>query len=123
MYKKVFGMWVKPEKVKISSELPGLTFCGFKIRKDFMPEPVEPYKLMAGLMKPSSTLPNYEALHGKLLSYQILLHFCDDDHPFKSYIEHCLAITSKLVADLPKRFTKEQLDRLWRGGPKQAAYG
>lgn len=123
MYEKVFGMWVKPEKIKVSTELAGLTFCGFKIKSDLMPEPVEPYKLMAGLMKPSSTLPDYEALHGKLLSYQILLHFCDDDHPFKRYIEHCLATTSKLVVDLPKRFTKEQLDRLWRGGPKQAANG
>nr|QXV86603.1 RNA-dependent RNA polymerase [Mamastrovirus sp.] len=123
MYRNVFGMWVKPEKVKISTSLIGLTFCGFTITKDLMPIPTEPYKLMAGLLKPSALLPNLEALHGKLLSYQILLHFLDDEHPFKCYIEHCLAVTSKLVVDLPRRFTKEQLDRLWRGGPKVLSNG
>nr|QXV86415.1 RNA-dependent RNA polymerase [Mamastrovirus sp.] len=119
MYKDIFGMWVKPEKIKISQTPIGLTFCGFVIGEHFNPQPAQPFKLMAGLIKPSSVLPDLESLHGKLLSYQILLHYCDDEHPFKQYIEKCLAITSKLVGKKwPRRFTREQLEYLWRGGPK-----
>lgn len=119
MYKNVFGMWVKPEKVKVQRELPGLTFCGFEITPDYQPRPAQPYKLMAGLLKPACKLPDINALHGKLLSYQILTHFCDDDHPFKRYIERCLSITAERASsELPRRFTDEQLERLWRGGPR-----
>lgn len=121
MYKEVFGMWVKPEKVKVSTKLEGLTFCGFLIGKDFCPIPAQPFKLMASLLKPAAVLPNIESLHGKLLSYQILLHFCDDDHPFKRYVERCLNVTYKYIGgSLPKRFTSEQLEYLWRGGPRGA---
>lgn len=119
MYKDIFGMWVKPEKVKVSDKLEGLSFCGFTIGKDYVPKPSAPYKLMAGLLKPSKKLPDAEALHGKLLSYQILTHYEDDEHPFKVYINKCLAVISELFdTNLPKRFTEEQLDVLWRGGPK-----
>lgn len=120
MYKNIFGMWVKLEKVKVSPTLYGLTFCGFEIALDYQPKPAQPAKLFAGLLKPARTVEDVNALHGKLLSLQILMHFEDDTHPFKRYIESCLATTSRFIDDaLPKRFTREQLDRLWRGGPKQ----
>lgn len=124
MYKDVFGMWVKPEKVKVSNSLVGLSFCGFTINENFDPIPTQPFKLMAGLLKPAATVPDVDALHGKLLSYQVLMHFCDDFHPFKCYIERCLNVTKRYVGDrLPARFTDEQLDRLWRGGPRAVANG
>lgn len=124
MYKDVFGMWVKPDKVKVSDTLVGLTFCGFTIKENYVPEPTQPYKLLAGLLKPYKIVPDIDSFHGKLLSYQILSHFMDEDHPFKSYLKKAIAhvypATSKI---LPKLFTSEQLDRLWRGGPKATANG
>lgn len=122
MYKNIFGMWVKPEKVKVSDTLQGLTFCGFTIGQDFLPYPTSEDKLYAGLIKPARKLPDLSALHGKLLSLQLLMH----NHPdsaFKNYIEHCLSITSQHVEGLPSRLTERQMDRLWRGGPSQSAYG
>lgn len=120
MYADVFGMWVKPEKVKVAKDLVGLTFCGFEIGPDLSPFPAQPYKLMAGLLKPARVLPDLDALHGKLLSYQVLMHNAPKDHPFKEYIEICLARIAELSSSgLPARFTEEQLDRLWRGGPKE----
>lgn len=124
MYKDIFGMWVKPDKIKVSTSLVGLTFCGFTIKANFLPEPTQPYKLLASLLKPYKTVPDIDSFHGKLLSYQILSHFLDDGHPFKEYIKKAIAhvypSTSRL---LPKSFTSEQLDRLWRGGPKVIANG
>lgn len=122
MYKDVFGMWVKPEKVKTSSSIVGLTFCGFTIGPDFLPYPTSEGKLLAGLVKPAKKLLDVTCLHGKLLSLQLLMH----NHPaspFKEYIERCLAITSAQAPDLPARFTKRQMDELWRGGPNSSCHG
>lgn len=121
MYKKVFGMWVKPGKVKTSNTLVGLSFCGFTVDGNLEPVPTQPEKLMASLLKPSVKLPDLQSLHGKLLCYQLLSTFLDDEHPFKIYVENCLACTSKQLRDsgLPARFTEEQLHRIWRGGPKK----
>lgn len=122
MYKDVFGMWVKPEKVHISDTLVGLTFCGFTISEDFQPYPTQCEKLFAGLVTPAKTLPDLESLHGKLLSLQLLMH----NHPdceFKDYLDHCLATTSVLCPRLPPRLTARQMDKLWRGGPKHSPYG
>lgn len=122
LYKDIFGMWVKPEKVKTSESLVGLTFCGFTIGHDYLPYPTSEEKLFAGLLKPARKLPDIYALHGKLLSLQLLMH----NHPpsaFKDYIEKCLVVTSRHAEGLPARLTSRQMDRLWRGGPKLGAYG
>lgn len=120
MYRRVFGMWVKPEKVKVSPQLEGLSFCGFTIGPGFNPRPAEPFKLMASLLKPSKKLPDYLALHGKLLCYQILMHFVEDEHPFKRYVLRCLDVTWRLSGKkLLRRFTEQQLNALWWGGPKK----
>ena len=120
MYRRVFGMWVKPEKVKVSPQLEGLSFCGFTIGPGFNPRPAEPFKLMASLLKPSKKLPDYLALHGKLLCYQILMHFVEDEHPFKRYVLRCLDVTWRLSGKkLLRRFTEQQLNALWWGGPKR----
>lgn len=120
MYKDVFGMWVKPEKVKISNTIVGLSFCGFTVDENLEPIPTQPDKLMASLLKPASKLPDLESLHGKLLCYQLLSAFLPEEHPFKVYVESCLAATSRQLRDsgLPTRFTEEQMHRIWRGGPK-----
>lgn len=123
MYADIFGMWVKPGKVKVSDTLVGLTFCGFQVGQNYEPFPHQPYKLMAGLLKPSRILPDLDALHGKLLSYQVLMHNTPGNHPFKDYIETCLARVAELNSSgLPARFTEEQLDRLWRGGPRETVW-
>nr|UMO77993.1 MAG: ORF1ab [Astrovirus wild boar/WBAstV-1/2011/HUN] len=122
LYKKVFGMWIKPEKVKVSETLEGLTFCGFTVGPDRLPYPTDEEKLYAGLVTPARKLPDVTALHGKLLSLQLLMH----NHPdsaFKDYINKCLAETARHAEDLPARLTERQMDRLWRGGPKHKPNG
>nr|WIM33499.1 ORF1ab [Bovine astrovirus] len=115
MYKDVFGWWVKPEKVKVTDTIIGASFCGFTVGKNYQPVPSNPEKLWASLVTPCQKLPDEFALYGKLLSFKILMHNCED-HPFKDYIEKCIAALEH-GRSLPK-ITDEQLDRLWRGGPK-----
>nr|UZH25319.1 ORF1ab [Mamastrovirus 3] len=120
MYKTVFGMWVKPEKVKVMDTIKGASFCGFTVGENYQPIPSNPDKLWASLVTPCQKLPNELALYGKLLSFRILMHN-SEEHPFKEYIEKCLAALEN-GRTLPK-ITDEQLDRLWRGGPKTASNG
>lgn len=120
MYKDVFGMWVKPEKVKVTDTILGASFCGFTVGQNYQPVPTNPEKLWASLVTPCQKLPDEFALYGKLLSFKILMHNCEE-HPFKEYIERCLAALER-GRSLPK-ITDEQLDRLWRGGPKDIPNG
>nr|BAS29619.1 ORF1ab [Bovine astrovirus] len=120
MYKDVFGMWVKPEKVKVTDTIIGASFCGFTVGQNYQPVPTNPEKLWASLVTPCQKLPDEFALYGKLLSFKILMHNYDE-HPFKEYIEKCLAALER-GRSLPK-ITDEQLDRLWRGGPKDIPNG
>ena len=66
LYKSVFGMWIKPEKIKTSETLEGLTFCGFTVGPDRLPYPTDEEKLYAGLVTPARKLPDVTALHEKL---------------------------------------------------------
>nr|BAX00177.1 ORF1ab [Porcine astrovirus 2] len=120
MYKEVFGMWVKPEKVKVTETVKGASFCGFTVGENYQPIPSNPYKLWASLVTPCQKLPDQSALCGKLLSYKILMHN-SEDHPFKEYVEKCLAALED--GQIIPRLTDEQLDRLWRGGPKTSSNG
>nr|WNO11813.1 MAG: RNA-dependent RNA polymerase [Astroviridae sp.] len=120
MYKDVFGMWVKPEKVKVTDTIIGSSFCGFTVGQNYQPVPTNPEKLWASLVTPCQKLPDEFALYGKLLSFKILMHNYGE-HPFKEYIEKCLAALER-GRSLPK-ITDEQLDRLWRGGPKDIPNG
>ncbi|UMO75801.1 MAG: ORF1ab [Xinjiang mamastrovirus 6] len=120
MYKEVFGMWVKPEKVKVTKTVKGASFCGFTVGDNYQPIPSNPDKLWASLVTPCQKLPDITALCGKLLSYKILLHNMEE-HPFKEYVEKCLAALED--GQTMPRLTDEQLDRLWRGGPKTSSNG
>lgn len=126
MYKDVFGMWVKPEKVKVSTSLEGLTFCGFSaIVSDgiYLPVPVDAWKFVTSTVNPVSKLPDFDALVGKILSFQILTHNLPDDDPVKMWFEEAHASLSlHAVGDggepIPT-ITRDMREFLWRGGPKK----
>nr|WKY34979.1 ORF1ab [Goose astrovirus] len=75
MYKNIFGMWVKPENVKVSDDIEGMTFCGLTLvkRSDgrFVGVP-NVDKILSTLENPVRKLPNLESLWGKLVSLRIL---------------------------------------------------
>nr|BAS29607.1 ORF1ab [Bovine astrovirus] len=119
MYREVFGMWVKPDKVKVSDTVIGLTFCGFTVGPDYLPYPTQPEKLWASLVDPVSKLPDIDSLCGKLESFRILMHN-HPDHPFKEYIDKCLAALED-QRTMPV-ITDEFLEYLWRGGPKMSSH-
>nr|QZE11859.1 MAG: RNA-dependent RNA polymerase [Ailurus fulgens astrovirus 1] len=123
MYKDVFGMWVKPEKVRVSHTPVGLSFCGFTINDDLDPVPTDCDKLLAALVKPCKKLSDIDALYGKLLCYKILCHNLDDEHRFKKYICVALEVLARHIrckgGEEPFLFSDRMLDALWRGGPKQ----
>lgn len=80
MYEKVFGMWVKPENVKIQEKPDGLSFCGLTIVKQDNGKYVgvpNVDKILSTLSDPTKRLPNLEALWGKLVSLRLLCHNCD----------------------------------------------
>nr|QKN88923.1 MAG: RNA-dependent RNA polymerase [Astroviridae sp.] len=87
MYKDNFGMWVKPENLKVSKTIEGLSFCGFTFKKIngkwFGTMVAE--KLLQSLNTPVRQLPNVEALWGKLVSLRILLNYSSEDN--KRYLE------------------------------------
>lgn len=118
-------MWVKPENVKISDTLVGLSFCGFtniREKEMYLPVPSNCEKLVAALVRPVKKLPDIEALAGKVLSYKVLTHNLPDDDPSKQFVLACeLSINKHLRAREvdPITFTREMLDFLWRGGPKK----
>nr|ANS57171.1 non-structural polyprotein 1ab [Bovine astrovirus CH13/NeuroS1] len=127
MYATIFGMWVKPDKVKVSAVPQGLSFCGFTITLDtqgfYVPVPTETKKLAAALLKPTKKLDGIASLYGKLLCYRILSHNLPNDNKFKNYILLALEVLARhFVArgeEPPFYVTEEMLDKLWRGGPKR----
>nr|QKN88932.1 MAG: RNA-dependent RNA polymerase [Astroviridae sp.] len=80
MYKEQLGMWVKPENLKLSRSLVGLSFCGFTFTKKngVYVGVMTPAKLLQSLKTPVRQLPNPEALWGKLVSLRILLEHSDE---------------------------------------------
>lgn len=122
MYKDVFGMWVKPEKVIVSDTPVGLSFCGFTVGPDLMPVPTDCDKLVASLVTPTKKLQDVVALYSKVLCYRILGHNLSDEHEFKRYVRVALEVLARHIRNLggeePVHVTERLLDRLWRGGPK-----
>nr|QKN88805.1 MAG: RNA-dependent RNA polymerase [Astroviridae sp.] len=77
MYKKVFGMWVKEENLKVSRTLQGLSFCGFTFaRKDGRWIGVANHeKLLSSLVEPVKRLKDVQSLWTKLVSLRLM---CDN---------------------------------------------
>lgn len=80
MYKNIFGMWVKPENIKTSDSVEGLSFCGMtlvKTSKGFVGIP-NVDKILTTLSDPVRKMPDVSALWGKLVSLRILCENCDN---------------------------------------------
>lgn len=125
MYKVVFGMWVKPEKVVVRNELDGVSFCGFTaILSDgmYLPVPNDAYKFITSTLNPVKNLPDFDALVGKILSFQILVHNLPDDDPVKIWFEEAhaaLSLHASVGGEEPiPTITRDMREFLWRGGPK-----
>lgn len=75
MYKHLFGMWVKPENVKISKTPVGLSFCGLTIVQkeggQYVGVP-NVDKILSTLENPTKKLPDIQSLWGKLISLRLL---------------------------------------------------
>ncbi|ACN82428.1 ORF1b, partial [Avastrovirus 3] len=75
MYEEIFGMWVKPENVKVQKDPEGLSFCGMTLVRNqhgiFVGVP-NVDKILSTLRNPNRKLPNIESLWGKLVSLRIL---------------------------------------------------
>nr|WKV34553.1 MAG: RNA-dependent RNA polymerase [Riboviria sp.] len=86
MYKRIFGMWVKIENVRVQDKIDGLSFCGFTIHCD-----LEYYgvpntdKILSSLGDPVRRLPDVTSLWGKLVSLRLLCEKADDD--VKHYLD------------------------------------
>lgn len=126
MYANIFGMWVKPENVRVTDTIVGLSFCGFTDVFDgkyHLPVPTNVSKLVASIVTPTKKLQDAESLYGKILSMKVLMHNLPDDNPGKQFLLECeLAIRKHMdKAGQPLvNFTSSMLDYLWRGGPKKS---
>lgn len=126
MYDTIFGMWVKPENVKVTTCLLGLSFCGFTnilSNNIYLPVPTNVAKLVSNLVNPTKRLQDADALVGKVLSLKILMHNLPDDDPGKQFILACELSLKKHSQQSGRpliKFTNDMLDYLWRGGPKRA---
>lgn len=125
MYADIFGMWVKPENIKVLSNLEGASFCGFTNVYDgkmHLPVPTNTLKLVASIVTPTKKLQDADSLYGKILSMKVLMHNLPDTDPGKQFVLECEIAMRKHMdrAGQPLvNFTNAILDILWRGGPKK----
>ncbi|WJJ50231.1 RNA-dependent RNA polymerase, partial [Astroviridae sp.] len=114
MYEKIFGMWVKPEKIKLHKSCEGATFCGFTFKKHegrWVGE-VNCEKLLSTLKEPVRALPDIQALWTKLVSLRLLSEHSDGKT--KDLLEASLAkVEAAMVAEgiepikLPRHFYQQ----------------
>lgn len=123
MYKHIFGMWVKPEKVRVQDTIIGLSFCGFRVMPDYTPAPVDPLKLIASFNTPVKKLQDIETLYCKVLCFTLLCHNLPDDDPVKVWCAEARFVLAKHLAaagrEIPVNISRDMLDTLWSGGPKR----
>lgn len=130
MYKTVFGMWVKPEKIVIRNELSGVSFCGFTAILSggmYLPIPNDAWKYITSTLNPVKILPDFDAMVGKILSFQVLTHNLPDDDPVKQWFDEAFANLSRHASVSEQQplpvLTREMREFLWRGGPKKSDGG
>nr|WPR17452.1 MAG: RNA-dependent RNA polymerase [Avian astrovirus 12] len=121
MYKNIFGMWVKPENVKASKQIAGLSFCGFTMIKQNGTYYGVPNvdKILSTFEHPVRRLPDITSLWGKLISLRILCEYAD--RKVKDYlnlqIHKVRTLCEKEGMQLPE--VDPAFYRLiWSGGPK-----
>lgn len=121
MYKNIFGMWVKPENIKVKDTPDGLSFCGMtlcKVANAWYGVPnVE--KILSTLEFPVRKLPDVQALWGKLVSLRILCEYASEE--VKDFldlqilkIEEYCSSEKLALPEVPKGF----FTAIWTGGPK-----
>nr|WPR17461.1 MAG: nonstructural protein [Avian astrovirus 4] len=121
MYREIFGMWVKPEKIKKSSKLEGLSFCGMVFvqhKGEFFGVPTV-NKILASLEEPTRKLPDIQSLWGKLTSLRILTEYSSQE--VNDFLEEQIqrvreyAQTENIeLPEVPSYFYRS----VWTGGPK-----
>uniref|UniRef100_A0AAU7SS20 Non-structural polyprotein 1AB n=1 Tax=Hetplan gecko astrovirus TaxID=3141951 RepID=A0AAU7SS20_9VIRU len=115
MYKQVFGMWVKPEKIKIHQSPEGSSFCGFtffKGRNGRWVGKVNVEKILSTLKEPVKQLPDLEALWAKLVSLRILVEHSDEET--KELLDDCIVRVERAMrkdgitpVKLPRHFYED----------------
>ncbi|WJJ50235.1 RNA-dependent RNA polymerase, partial [Astroviridae sp.] len=117
MYADVFGMWVKPEKIKVSSTLEGTTFCGFTFKTTEQGKwvgEVNVEKLLSTLKEPVKVLSGIEALWGKLVSLRILVEHSSEES--KELLDRAIVkVENAMKADglIPPKLPRHFYKNLW----------
>nr|QKN88847.1 MAG: RNA-dependent RNA polymerase [Astroviridae sp.] len=122
LYKNIFGMWVKPENIKVSKKMEGLSFCGLTLIKDsgcYYGVP-NVNKILSTIEHPNKKLPDIQALWGKLVSLRILTEY--SPKKVKDYIEMQLFRVKEYaeaenieLPEVPNYFYRN----IWTGGPNK----
>ncbi|QCO31425.1 RdRp [Passerine astrovirus 2] len=120
LYKTIFGMWVKPENIKIQNDPAGLSFCGLKLVniKGLWYGTPNVDKILSTIENPVRSLPDIESLWGKLVSLRILTQHADKE--VNDYLERQMFRVKEFAAaesiDLPEVGANFYKD-IWTGGP------
>uniref|UniRef100_A0AAU7BB46 Non-structural polyprotein 1AB n=1 Tax=Eviota astrovirus TaxID=3156503 RepID=A0AAU7BB46_9VIRU len=115
-YRSTFGMWVKPENVKTSRRLEGLTFCGINITKQYgVYVPVyKSEKLYTSLCDPVQPSSTVDELEQKYNNIRALVALGKGDR--ETAIRECAQVLSGIDPNY-KPLTDFETDLLV-GGPK-----
>nr|WPR17455.1 MAG: RNA-dependent RNA polymerase [Avian astrovirus 14] len=120
MYRTIFGMWVKPQNIKKSSTLEGLTFCGLtftKVKGVWYGTP-NVDKILSTIENPVKALPDIQSLWGKLISLRILTEHSRTE--VKEYLDRQIFRVQEYskaekieLPEVPENFYSV----IWSGGP------
>nr|UVW93785.1 RNA-dependent RNA polymerase [Crow astrovirus] len=124
MYKNIFGMWVKPQNVKTSNTLEGMSFCGMtfsKLKGGFYIGIPNVEKILSTIEFPVRRLPNIESLWGKLISLRLLCNYASSE--VKDYLDKQIHKVQEYCRseniELPE-VPNGTYDLVWTGGPKSS---
>lgn len=121
-YKTIFGMWVKPENVKLFETPEGSSFCGLTVKRASGIWVGVPNvdKILSTFEHPTKRLPNIEALWGKLISLRILVQYAPED--VKDFLEVQICKVEDICRaegiELPE-VPCDFFQKIWTGGPKR----
>lgn len=120
MYKTIFGMWVKPENIKVSCSIENLSFCGLTIvytKHGYVGIP-NVDKILSTIEYPVKRLPDIQSLWGKLVSLRILVQWAPSE--VKDYLNMQIARVEEYAdsegIELPE-VRSNFYESIWTGGP------